>query len=63
MMSFNATVTLPTAPMEVVVTFACEEPVSQAFIRMSNGEAIALLRSEFAIEITDAYEKTALLYG
>jgi hypothetical protein len=62
-MSFTATVTLPTAPIEVVCTFACEEPASQAFTRMSNGEAIALLRSEFNIEIQDAYEKTALLYG
>jgi hypothetical protein len=62
-MSFNATVTLPTAPMEVVVTFACEEPVSQAFVRMDNSTAIDYLRSEFGIEITDAYEKVALLYG
>ncbi len=62
-MAFNATVTLPTAPIEVVCTFACETPVSQAFTRMSNSEAIASLRSEFGIEIADAYEQQALLYG
>jgi len=62
-MAFNATIVLPFAPMEVVCTFACETPVSQAFVRMSNREAIDALRSEFAIEIADAYEQQALLYG
>lgn len=62
-MSFQATVTLPVAPMEVVVTFPCETPVSQAFTRMTNREAIDALRSEFAVEIADAYEQQALLYG
>ena len=63
LMAFNATITLPTAPIEVVCTFACETPVSQAFVRMSNREAIDALRNEFGIEISDAYEQTALLYG
>lgn len=62
-MSFNATVTLPFAPMEVVCTFMCETPVSQAFTRMTNREAMNALRSEFGIEIADAYEQQALLYG
>lgn len=62
-MSFNATVTLPYAPLEVVCTFACETPVSQAFTRMDNRTAMDALRSEFGIEIAEAYEQQALLYG
>jgi hypothetical protein len=62
-MSFNATVTLPTAPMEVVCTFVGELPESQTFVRMDNRVAIEELRTKFGITITDDYEQTALLYG
>lgn len=62
-MSFQAKVTIPTAPIEVVCTFNGEAPVSQTFTRMDNAQALACLQSEFGLDLPDSYTKTALLYG
>jgi hypothetical protein len=54
-MSFNAKVLLPTAPLEVVCSFRGWVPVTQAFVSMTNREAITLLQSEFGIQLDDSY--------
>lgn len=54
-MSFNAKVALPYAPVEVICSFRGWTPVTQAFVTMTNREAIALLASEFNINLDQAY--------
>jgi hypothetical protein len=53
-MSFNAKVTLPYAPMEVVVTFRALVPVWDELVQMTNREAFVRLR-ELGFNISDAY--------
>lgn len=54
-MSFNAKVTLPTAPMEVVVTFRTLVPVWDDLVQMTNKEAFRLLRDDCGIVLDPAY--------
>lgn len=54
-MDFNARVVLPYAPLEVVVTFRTWQPVTQSFVVMSTREAIGCLKTEFGIDLSDAY--------
>jgi hypothetical protein len=54
-MSFQAKVTLPYAPMEVVVTFRAWIPVWDELVQMTNREAIYRLRNDCGIVLEDAY--------
>jgi hypothetical protein len=54
-MSFNAKVTIPVAPLEVVVTFRAWIPVWDELVQMTNREAIKRLREECGICIENAY--------
>jgi hypothetical protein len=54
-MSFQAKVLLPYAPLEVICSFRGWVPVTQAFVSMTNREAITLLQSEFGIQLDDSY--------
>jgi hypothetical protein len=54
-MSFNAKVVLPTAPLEVIVSFRGRQPVTQGFVTMSNREAISSLQTEFGLDIAQSY--------
>ena len=53
-MSFNAKVTIPTAPIEVVVTFQTLVPVWDELVQMTNREAIVRLK-ECGFDISDSY--------
>jgi hypothetical protein len=53
-MSFNAKVTIPTAPIEVCVTFRAWIPVWDELVQMTNREAFVRLR-ELGFDISDAY--------
>jgi len=53
-MSFNAKVTIPTAPIEVIVSFRCWIPVWDELVQMTNREAIVRLR-EAGFDISDQY--------
>ena len=52
---FSAKILLPTAPIEVIMTFACWVPVTQGFVAMSTREALDALQAEFGIALTDRY--------
>ena len=52
---FSAKILLPTAPIEVIMTFATWVPVTQGFVSMSTQEAIDALQSEFGLQLTDRY--------
>jgi hypothetical protein len=54
-MSFQAKVLLPYAPIEVICSFRGWVPVTQAFVSMTNREAITLLQSEFGIQLDKSY--------
>jgi hypothetical protein len=62
-MSFNAKITLPTAPLEVVCSFRSWTPIGQAFTRMDNATALSQLENDFGFEFSDAYKAQALSYG
>ena len=53
-MSFNAKVTIPTAPIEVIVTFRAWIPVWDELVQMTNREALIRLR-ECGFEISEQY--------
>jgi hypothetical protein len=54
-MSFRTKILLPYAPLEVVCTFRSWVPVTQAFVSMTNREAIECLQSEFGIQLDQSY--------
>ena len=54
-MSFQPTVTLPYAPIDVVVTFRGRVPSGEAFVDLANRDAIASLASMCGIVVSDAY--------
>ena len=56
-MSFNAKVTIPTAPIEVVVTFNAFIPVWDELVSMTNREALNRLRDDCGIEISENYTR------
>jgi hypothetical protein len=56
-MSFNAKVTLPYAPIEVVCTFNCRVPVWDELVQMTNREAIRRLVEDCGLFLTDSYVK------
>jgi hypothetical protein len=55
LMTFNAKILLPFAPLEVICSFRGWTPVTQAFVSMTNREAIASLQSEFGIQLDQSY--------
>ncbi len=57
---FSAKILLPYAPIEVIMTFACWQPVTQAFVTMSTREALDALQSEFGIQLSDTYRQQQL---
>jgi hypothetical protein len=59
-MSFHASVALPTAPILVVVTFRCWTATGQAFVEMSNREAMENLEKNCGIVLPDAYKTRVL---
>ena len=59
-MSFHASVALPTAPLEVVCTFRCWTATGQAFVDMTNREAMDLLTANCGITLSDAYRNRIL---
>lgn len=54
-MSFQAKVTLPNAPFEVVFTFRSWIPVWDDLVAMTNREAIKRLRDDCGISVDDKY--------
>jgi hypothetical protein len=62
-MAFHATVTLPFAPIEVIVTFRGWVPTSEAFVSMRNRDAIDQLSTDCGIQVTDAYRQRAIARG
>jgi len=56
-MSFQAKVTIPYAPIEVVCTFSGWVPVWDELVHMTNSEAIRQLREDCGIQIDDSYAK------
>jgi hypothetical protein len=62
-MSFNAKITLPYAPLEVVCSFRGWTPIGQAFTRMDNRTALDSLEADFGFEFSEAYKQQALSYG
>jgi hypothetical protein len=54
-MSFQAKILLPTAPIEVICAFRGWVPVTEAFVSMTNREAINALTSEFGIALDQSY--------
>lgn len=62
-MSFNATVVLPFAPMEVVCSFRGWAPVNEGYGRMDVRTALDALKSEFGFEFSDSYVQQVTQYG
>jgi len=56
-MSFQAKVTIPTAPIEVICTFSGWVPVWDELVAMTNREAIKQLREDCGFQIDDSYAK------
>jgi hypothetical protein len=54
-MAFQAKVTIPVAPIEVVVTFSAWVPVWDELVQMTNREAIYRLKNNCGIVLEDAY--------
>jgi hypothetical protein len=61
-MAFNATVTLPFAPIRVTVSFRTRIPTGELFVEMTNSEALAFLAEKCGIVVTDAYRDRVLTY-
>jgi len=59
-MSFQASVTLPYAPLDVCVTFRAWVPQGDAFTELTNREALDRLAKRCGIVVTDAYRKRVL---
>jgi hypothetical protein len=59
-MAFHALVTLPFAPIEVVCTFRGWVPVTEAFVDMSNRDALDRLAAQCGIVVSDAYRARIL---
>jgi hypothetical protein len=59
-MAFHATVTLPFAPLDVTCTYRSWCPVGEAFVGMTNREAMDLLASKVDIVVSDAYRDRLL---
>jgi hypothetical protein len=59
-MAFHARVTLPYAPITVHATFRGWIPVTEAFVSMTNREALDSLAKDCGIEVTDAYRNRVL---
>lgn len=59
-MAFHASVNLPFAPLDVVCTYRCWVPVGEAFVGMTNRDALDLLASRVDIVVSDAYRSRLL---
>lgn len=59
-MAFHATVTLPFAPIDVTCTYRSWVPVGEAFVGMTNREAMDLLASRVDIIVSDSYRDRLL---
>lgn len=59
-MSFKPTVALPYAPIEIVCTFRARVPSGEAFVDLSNRDAIAALAQMCGIVVSDAYRDRML---
>ena len=55
-MSFQAKVTLPYAPIEVVCTFRCRLPIWDELVQMSNMEALRRLVEDCGVQLTETYK-------
>jgi hypothetical protein len=55
LMNFRTKILLPYAPIEVVCSFRGWVPVTQAFVSMTNREAITALQNEFGIQLDQSY--------
>jgi len=59
-MSFQATVTLPYAPLDVCITFRSWVPAGEGFSDISNREALDRLANDCGIVVSDAYRTRIL---
>lgn len=59
-MAFHASVNLPFAPLDVTCTYRCWVPVGEAFVGMTNREALDLLARKVDIVVSDAYRDRLL---
>jgi hypothetical protein len=59
-MSFKPTVALPFAPIEIVCTFRARVPSGEAFVDLTNRDAIAFLAQKCGIVVSDAYRDRTL---
>jgi hypothetical protein len=59
-MAFHASVNLPFAPLDVTCSYRSWVPVGEAFVGMTNREAMDLLASKVDIVVSDAYRDRLL---
>jgi hypothetical protein len=59
-MSFKPTIALPYAPIEIVCTFRARVPSGEAFVDLTNRDAIAALAQKCGIVVSDAYRDRTL---
>lgn len=62
-MAFHASVNLPFAPLDVTCSFRSWVPVGEAFVGMTNREAMDMLASKVDIVVSDAYRDRLLGSG
>lgn len=60
LMSFHARVAIPFAPLSVHCTFRAWVPTGEAFVEMTNREALDRLASDAGIVVSDAYRARVL---